>query len=64
MNMLLHRMKDTEFDTFHGDTALNEWDILRELSPAKKTSFEGHRRQTPLVEKGVMFEKGGEKGVM
>jgi len=36
MNMLLHGVKDTEFEIFHGDTLLNEWDILRELNPAKK----------------------------
>ena len=26
MNMLLHGVKDTEFEIFHGDTLLNEWD--------------------------------------
>ena len=41
MNMLLHGVKDTEFEIFHGDTLLNEWDILRELNPAKKPSFDG-----------------------
>ncbi|MEQ1681591.1 MAG: type I restriction-modification system subunit M [Nitrospira sp.] len=40
MNMLLHGVKDTEFDIFHGDTLLNEWDILRELNPAKKPLFD------------------------
>jgi type I restriction enzyme M protein len=40
MNMLLHGVKDTEFETFHGDTLLNEWDMLRELNPAKKPSFD------------------------
>ena len=40
MNMLLHGMKDTEFHIFHGDTLLNEWDILRELNPAKKPLFD------------------------
>jgi type I restriction enzyme M protein len=40
MNMLLHRMKDTEFEIYHGDTLLNEWDMLRELNPAKKPSFD------------------------
>ncbi|MFN9100691.1 MAG: type I restriction-modification system subunit M [Gemmatimonadaceae bacterium] len=40
MNMLLHRVKDTEFDIFHGDTLLNEWDMLRELNPAKKPLFD------------------------
>lgn len=40
MNMLLHGVKDTEFEIFHGDTLLNEWDILRELNPAKKQLFD------------------------
>ncbi len=40
MNMLLHGVKDTEFDIFHGDTLLNEWDMMRELNPAKKPSFD------------------------
>jgi type I restriction enzyme M protein len=38
--MLLHGVKDTEFDIFHGDTLLNEWDMMRELNPAKKPSFD------------------------
>lgn len=40
MNMLLHGVKDTEFDIYHGDTLTNDWDLLRELNPAKKPSFE------------------------
>jgi type I restriction enzyme M protein len=40
MNMLLHGVKDTEFEIYHGDTLTNEWDILRELNPAKKPSFD------------------------
>ncbi len=40
MNMLLHGVKDTEFEIFHGDTLENEWDMLRELNPAKKPSFD------------------------
>jgi len=38
--MLLHGVKDTEFEIFHGDTLANDWDILRELNPAKKPSFD------------------------
>jgi type I restriction enzyme M protein len=38
--MLLHGVKDTEFDIFHGDTLLNEWDMMREQNPAKKPSFD------------------------
>ena len=40
MNMLLHGVKDSEFEIYHGDTLLNEWDILRELNPAKKPTFD------------------------
>ncbi|EMD0835236.1 type I restriction-modification system subunit M [Klebsiella pneumoniae] len=40
MNMLLHGVKDSEFDIFHGDTLLNDWDILRETNPAKIPRFD------------------------
>lgn len=40
MNMLLHGMKDSEFDIFHGDTLLNDWDLLRETNPAKIPRFD------------------------
>jgi len=40
MNMLLHGMKDTEFEIYHGDTLLNHWDILNEMNPAKKMEFD------------------------
>jgi type I restriction enzyme M protein len=40
MNMLLHGMKDTEFEIYHGDTLANAWDILRERNPAKMPRFD------------------------
>ena len=40
MNMLLHGVKDTEFEIYHGDTLLNEWDELRETNPAKMPKFD------------------------
>lgn len=40
MNMLLHGMKDTEFSIHHGDTLVNDWDILNEMNPAKKIEFD------------------------
>ena len=40
MNMLLHGLKDTEFEIFHGDSLLNEWPLLREENPAKKLEFD------------------------
>jgi type I restriction enzyme M protein len=36
MNMLLHGLKDSEFQIHHGDSLLNDWDILNEMNPAKK----------------------------
>jgi len=40
MNMLLHGVKDTEFEIFHGDTLTNDWEMLRELNPAKQPKFD------------------------
>ncbi len=40
MNMLLHGVKDTEFEIHHGDTLLNDWEILNEMNPAKKLEFD------------------------
>ncbi|WNF05926.1 type I restriction-modification system subunit M [Brevibacillus borstelensis] len=36
MNMLLHGLKVSEFQIHHGDSLLNDWDILNEMNPAKK----------------------------
>ncbi|CAI6156307.1 type I restriction-modification system subunit M [Vibrio cholerae] len=36
MNMLLHGVKDTEFEIHHGDSLINDWDLLNEMNPAKK----------------------------
>ena len=36
MNMLLHGLKDTEFEIHHGDSLLNDWGVLNEMNPAKK----------------------------
>lgn len=40
MNMLLHGVKDTEFEIHHGDTLVNDWSILNEQNPAKKMEFD------------------------
>ena len=40
MNMLLHGVKDSEFEIYHGDTLTNDWDLLRETNPAKKPQFD------------------------
>jgi type I restriction enzyme M protein len=40
MNMLLHGVKDTEFEIYHGDTLTNAWDFLRDTNPSKKPQFD------------------------
>jgi type I restriction enzyme M protein len=40
MNMLLHGVKDSEFEIHNGNSLLNDWDILREMNPAKKLEFD------------------------
>jgi type I restriction enzyme M protein len=40
MNMLLHGVKDSEFEIIHGDTLFNAWDRMREANPAKKPNFD------------------------
>ncbi len=40
MNMLLHGVKDSEFEIFHGDTLTNDWEMLRQANPAKKPQFD------------------------
>lgn len=40
MNMLLHGVKDTEFEIYHGDTLKNEWEMLRDENPAHMPKFQ------------------------
>ena len=40
MNMLLHGVKDSEFEIFHGDTLTNDWEMLKEANPARKPYFD------------------------
>jgi len=40
MNMLLHGVKDAEFEIYHGDTLDNEWDAFRDENPARKPTFD------------------------
>lgn len=40
MNMLLHGVKDSEFEIFHGDTLTNDWPMLRETNPARVPRFD------------------------
>lgn len=66
--MLLHGVKDTEFDIFHGDTLLNEWDMMREQNPARKPSFDAivanppfsyRREPTDALAEDVRFKSHG-----
>ncbi|APD49947.1 type I restriction-modification system subunit M [Francisella hispaniensis] len=40
MNMLLHGLKDSEFEIFHGDSLANDWSILQEENPSKQIKFD------------------------
>ncbi len=40
MNMLLHGVKASEFEIFHGDSLTNDWGLLNEMNPAKKIEFD------------------------
>jgi type I restriction enzyme M protein len=40
MNMLLHGVKYSEFEIFHGDTLIDDWEYLREANPAKVPRFD------------------------
>src|SRR3546814_5837650 len=52
MNMLLHGVKDTEFEIYHGDTLTNDWDFLRETNPAKKPQFDAMVANPPFSYRG------------
>ena len=44
-------MKDTEFEIFHGDTLLNEWDMMRDpavAGPAQKPYFDAIVANSPF----------------
>lgn len=60
MNMLLHGVKDTEFEIHHGDTLLNEWDILNEMNPAKKLEFDAIVANPPFSYRWEPKETMGE----
>ncbi|HIP47391.1 MAG TPA: type I restriction-modification system subunit M, partial [Lutibacter sp.] len=60
MNMLLHGVKDSEFEIFHGDTLKNEWDILNEMNPAKKVTFDAIVANPPFSLRWDASEAMGE----
>ena len=60
MNMLLHGVKDTEFEIYHGDTLTNDWDMLRETNPAKKPQFDAVVANPPFSYRWEPTEAMGE----
>lgn len=60
MNMLLHGVKDTEFEIYHGDTLLNDWALLNEMNPAKKLKCDAVVANPPFSYRWEPNEKQGE----
>jgi type I restriction enzyme M protein len=60
MNMLLHGVKDSEFEIFHGDTLLNQWEMLEETNPAKKPHFDAIVANPPFSYRWEPTEALGE----
>jgi type I restriction enzyme M protein len=60
MNMLLHGVKDTEFEIYHGDTLTNDWDMLRETNPAKMPKFDAVVANPPFSYRWEPTEALGE----
>ena len=60
MNMLLHGVKDSEFEIHHGDTLTNDRDMLRETNPAKKPRFDAVVANPPFSYRWDPNEASGE----
>jgi len=60
MNMLLHGVKDSEFEIHHGDSLVNDWDILNEMNPAKKLEFDAVVANPPFSYRWEPTEALGE----
>jgi len=60
MNMLLHGVKDSEFEIYHGDTLTNDWDGLREMNPAKSPKFDAVVANPPFSYRWEPTEALGE----
>ncbi len=60
MNMLLHGVKDTEFEIHHGDSLLNDWSLLNEMNPAKKMEFDAVVANPPFSYRWEPTESLGE----
>jgi type I restriction enzyme M protein len=53
-------VKDSEFEIFHGDTLLNEWDMLRETNPARMPKFDAVVANQPFSYRWEPSEALGE----
>jgi type I restriction enzyme M protein len=60
MNMLLHGVKDSEFEIHHGDSLQNDWSILNEMNPAKKIVFDAIVANPPFSYRWEPAESMGE----
>lgn len=60
MNMLLHGVKDSEFEIFHGDTLLNDWEMLQEANPTKRPHFDAVVANPPFSYRWEPTEAMGE----
>lgn len=60
MNMLLHGVKDSEFEIHHGDSLLNDWDVLKEANPAKKLEFDAVVANPPFSFRWELTDALGE----
>lgn len=60
MNMLLHGVKDSEFEIYHGDSLTNDWDMLRETHPAKMPKFDAVVANPPFSYRWEPTEALGE----
>src|SRR5262245_35055086 len=60
MNMLLHGVKDSEFEIYHGDSLTNDWDMLRETNPAKIPKFDAVVANPPFSYRWEPTEALGE----
>ena len=60
MNMQLHGVKDSEFEIYHGDTLINDWDMLRETNPAKMPKFDAVVANPPFSDRWEPTDAMGE----
>ncbi|MEI6847254.1 MAG: type I restriction-modification system subunit M [Chlorobiaceae bacterium] len=60
MNMLLHGVKDSEFEIHHGDSLLNDWGCLNEANPSRKLLFDAVVANPPFSYRWEPAEALGE----